>query len=62
MKETLEGEFPKMVRFVNDLWKRLCQSATTYLVADASTLSRYRKYFWFDYIKTKKILFKVVVP
>lgn len=39
MKETLEGEFPKMVRLFNDLWYRLCQSALTYLVADPSTAS-----------------------
>jgi hypothetical protein len=32
MKETLEGEFPKMIRLYNDLWYRLCQSAVTYLV------------------------------
>ena len=37
MKETLEGEFPKMVRLYNDLWYRLCQSAVTYLVTDPAT-------------------------
>lgn len=39
MKETLEGEFPKMIRLYNDLWYRLCQSAVTYLIADPSTSS-----------------------
>ena len=37
MKDTLEGEFPKMIRLFNDLWFRLCQSAVTYLVADPAT-------------------------
>jgi hypothetical protein len=39
MKETLEGEFPKMIRLFNDLFNRLSQSAVTYLVADHTTSS-----------------------
>jgi hypothetical protein len=37
MKDTLEGEFPKMMRLFNDLWYRLCHSAVIYLMADPIT-------------------------
>jgi hypothetical protein len=38
IKETLEGEFPKIMRLFNDLWYRLCQAALTYLVDPTASI------------------------
>ena len=34
IRQTLEGEFPKLVKLFNDLWQRLCAAANSCLVAD----------------------------
>lgn len=34
IRQTLEGEFPKLVKLFNDLWQRLCAAANSCLVSD----------------------------
>ena len=34
IRQTFEGEFPKLVKLFNDLWQRLCAAANTCLVSD----------------------------
>ena len=34
IRQTFEGEFPKLVKLFNDLWQRLCAAANTCLLSD----------------------------
>ena len=34
IRQTFEGEFPKLVKLFNDLWQRLCAAANSCLVSD----------------------------
>ena len=40
-KQTLESEFPKLVRLFNDLWTRLCQATCSSLAADPSIVIKH---------------------
>ena len=40
-KQSLEGEYPKLVRLFNDLWSRLKQACCSSLAADPSIVIRH---------------------